>query len=410
MKLPGTSAVLISLLVCGFMTTSVSTACGQDTDPASNAVFQMGPLAFTPAISIPALGLDSNVFNESENPRKDFTANIQPEVEAWLRFGRARLGAKEQLNLLYFDKYASERAVNTISAFNADLLLLWGTPHASVSFVKTNDRADARIDTRAVNRSRPATVGIDFRLSSSTSIDVGANYNTVSFDDRATFGGTRLKTALDRNTRNYHAVLRYTVTPPTTITLSVARQEERFRFSTDQNSQSIRVVPGISLASDAVVSGKVEVGWLSFNPRGATLQSFTGVVSSVDLGYVFLGLTRFQLAINRDVMPSIDSISAYALQTGITGTVTHRVSERWDVTASATHLRLDFGRVRALPDADLSLERADTVDTYAAGIGFYFNQGLRLGLRAESITRESVLRLGRYDNLRIMSSINYTLR
>ena len=405
--LPGASAVITRLLVGGFVVSSVATVSGQGADASANAVFHMGPLAFTPTLSIPTFGLDSNVFNESTNPRKDFTANIQPEAQAWLRFGPTRLEAKEQVNLLYFNKYASERAVNTSSSLKAELLLLWGTPHASVSFVKTNDRADARIDTRAVNRSRPATVGIDFRLSSSTSIDVGADDNRISFDDKATFGATRLRTALDRNTRNYHAVLRYAVTPPTTFTVSVARQEERFRYSSEQDSESVRVVPGIALAADAVVTGKMEVGWLSFKPRGATLRPFTGIVSNVDLGYVFLGLTRFQLAVSRDVTPSIDSVTTYALQTGVTGTITHRVTERWDVNVSATHLRLDFGQVRVLSDTAASFDRADTVDTYGGGFGFYFNQGLRLGLRAESIRRASVLQAGRYDNLRILSSISY---
>jgi hypothetical protein len=396
-----------SLLACGFMLMSVAAASGQGTDPSADAVFRVGPLAFTPALSIPALGLDSNVFNDSENPRKDFMANVQPTVDAWLGFGPIRLEAKQQFNLLYFEKYASERAVNTLSSLRAELLLLWGTPYVGLSFAKTNDRADARIDTRAVNRTRPATVGIDFRLSSSTNLDLGVNDNETSFDADATFDGTPLQTALDRRSRNYRATLRYAVTPPTTFTLSVARQEERFRFSPQQDSQSLRVVPGLAFATDAVITGRVEVGWMSFKPRSGALRPFTGIVSSVDLGYVFLGLTRLQLAVNRDVTPSIDSVASYALQTGVTGTLTHRVSERWDVNISGRRQRLDFGQVRLLSETDTSVERADTVDTYSAGIGFYFTQGLRIGVRAESISRKSVLPIGRYDNLRILSSISF---
>ncbi len=396
-----------SLLAGALVLVSVAAASGQGPDPSADAVFRVGPLAFTPALSIPAVGLDSNVFNDSENARKDFTANVQPSVDAWLRFGPIRLEAKQQFNLLYFKQYASERAVNSNSGLRAELLLLWGTPYAGVSFVKTNERADARIDTRAVNRSRPATVGIDLRLSSSTNIDIGVNDNSTSFDADATFDGTPLQTALDRRTRNYRGTLRYAVTPPTTFTLSVSRQEERFRFSPQQNSESVRVVPGLAFAADAVITGRVEVGWLSFTPRSAALRPFTGVVSSVDLGYVFLGLTRLQLAVNRDVTPSIDSVASYALQTGVTGTLTHRVSERWDVNLSARRQRLDFGQVRLRSDTDEAVDRADTVDTYTAGIGFYFTQGLRLGVRAESISRKSVLPIGRYDNLRILSSISY---
>jgi hypothetical protein len=390
-----------------FVLASAATASGQGSDPAADAVVRVGPLAFTPALSIPALGLDSNVFNDSENPRKDFMANVQPAVDAWLGFGPLRLEAKQQFNLLYFHEYASERAVNTLSALRAEVELLWGTPYAGVSFVRTNDRADARIDTRAVNRTRPATAGIDFRLSSSTNLDIGLSDNKTSFDADATFDGASLQTALDRRSRNYRATLRFAVTPPTTFTLSVARQEERFRFSPQQDSQSLRVVPGLAFATDAVITGRIEVGWMSFKPRSAALRPFTGVVSNVDVGYVFLGLTRVQLAINRDVTPSIDSLSSYALQTGVTGTLTHRVSERWDVNLSARRQRLDFGQVRPRSEIDGAVDRADTIDTYSAGIGFYFTQGLRIGVRAESIRRKSVLPIGRYDNLRILSSISY---
>ena len=66
-------------------------------------------------------------------------------------------------------------------------------------------------------------------------------------------------------------------------------------------------------------------------------------------------------------------------------------------------------KYRVLAEAQ-SIDRVDTIKTFAAGIGFYFNRGLRLGLRAESINRTSALRLGRYDNLRLMSSINYSLK
>ncbi len=132
--LPGASAVIVSMLVSGFVLIPVAAARGQSPDPAADAVFQVGPLAFTPAISIPEFGLDSNVFNDFENPEKDFTANVQPEVDAWLRFGPLRLGARQQFNFIYFSEYRSESAVNTRTALTAELLLLWARPHASLSY------------------------------------------------------------------------------------------------------------------------------------------------------------------------------------------------------------------------------------------------------------------------------------
>jgi hypothetical protein len=394
------------LWVSGLTMMAASPAHGQ-TDPSANAVFQMGPLAFTPSLSVPSFGIDSNVFNESENPKSDFTSNVQPEIEAWLRIGRARLGVKEQISFLYFDKYASERAVNNSTSLRFDVLLLNITPHATVSVIKTNDRPDPTIDTRARHVSTPVTAGVDIRLSAKTNIDLGADYDRVTFDDKATFEGVRLKSELDRNTRGYHAALRFAVTPPTALILTVLREEELFRFSPGRNTTSVRVVPGISFSSDAVITGQAEVGWLSFNPRDTTIRPFKGLVVRADLGYVLLGLTRFQLLVSRDVMPAIDSLEAYFIQNSVTGTITHRISERWDVNVSGSRLHLDFGNGRVLPATVIAIDRGDLIHTYGAGVGFYFNQGLRLGVRAESVSRDSVLPIGRYDNMRIMSSVNY---
>ena len=380
----------------------------QEVDPAQNALFRVGPLALTPALSVPAAGLDSNVYNESEQPRKDFVADVQPQVDAWLRLGRLRVDGKQQFNYLYFNRYVSERALNTMSTISGEVDLLWVKPHASVGFLKAKDRPDARIDTRAVHRSHMASAGLDFRLSSSTSVDLAGSLNDTAFDRGATFGSTSLQAALDRETRRYQGTLRYNVTAPTTLTVNVTRQEERFRYTPQQDSSSLRLLPGVAFAADSIVTGDLQVGWISFKPQSATLRPFKGVVAGGSLGYVFFGVTRFQLSVLRDVTPSIDKDATYALQTGLTGTVTHRVSERWDVNASASRLRMDFGEIRPLTDTDSTIDRADRVVTYAGGIGFYFTRGLRIGVRAESVKRDSVQAINRYDNLRILSSISYT--
>lgn len=397
-----------TLLVWGLVALAPRAAAAQEVDPASTALLHVGPLALTPGLSIPSAGLESNVFNESDDPRDDFVADIQPQLDAWLRFGRLRLDGKQQFNYLYFNRYSAERALNTTSTVNGRLDLLWARPHASIGFVRAKERPDARIDTRAVHRSHPMSAGIDFPLSSTTSIDLTASINDTKFDNGATFGGTSLQTALDRKTRRYQGLLRYNVTPPTTLTVNVARQEDRFRFTPAQNSSSLRVVPGVVFAADSVISGDLQVGWMSFEPESAALRPFTGVVASGSLGYVLLGLTRFQVSVNRDVTPSIDRDATYALQTGVTGTITHRVSERWDVNASASHLRMDFGEIAPLLPSDVAVDRVDTINSYGGGIGFYFTRGLRIGIRAESIQRDSVVSANRYDNLRILSSISYT--
>lgn len=385
-------------------------AAAQGIDPADNAVVRMGPLAWTPSLSIPSLGYDTNIFNEARAPRRDFTANVQPAVDGWLRLGRVRVTVREQLNLMYFRRYASERALNNSTTLTGRVDFVWGSPHASVTFLRTKDRADARIDTRATIRSRPASAGIDFHLGRSVDVDLEATANRIAFDSRSSFGETSLSSALDRNSRGYRGTIRYAVTPPTTLSLRVARQEEEFSVPSPQDNVTLRVIPGIALSPDALITGDLQVGWLSFKPNDPAVPTSDIVIAAGNLAYVFLGVTRLQLSVNRDVVPSIETTTKYAVQSSYTGTITHRVSDRWDITATGSHLRLDFGQVASRVGSTSTESRADTVRTFGGGLGVYFSRGLRVGVRAESMTRKSALPLGNYDNVRVMCSVSYTRR
>ena len=51
----------------------------QAPDPFVSARVHIGPFAVNPSISLANVGLDTNVFNEVVDPKKDFTATITPE-------------------------------------------------------------------------------------------------------------------------------------------------------------------------------------------------------------------------------------------------------------------------------------------------------------------------------------------
>src|SRR3989442_5452601 len=73
------------------MLTVSSAAAQSGSDPASEAPMRLGPLALTPSVSLTNFGIDSNVFNEVDNPKRDFTATLSPTTEArfLLRRGKA---------------------------------------------------------------------------------------------------------------------------------------------------------------------------------------------------------------------------------------------------------------------------------------------------------------------------------
>lgn len=400
---------LLCLLAGTLAAVATAPVAAQGVDPAASAAFHAGPIAFTPSLDVPGIGVDSNVFNDAQNPKSDLTGQIQPQIQAWMRFGRARISASEQLNFVYFRSYASERAVNTNSNVRLDLLLSRGTAYVGAAFVKTNDRPGPEIDTRAQHRRNPITAGMDLRVSAKTSLDVGTDYEHVNFENGTTFGLANLKNELDRTTRAYRATLKYSITPPTALTFTVLEQDSQFQFSPDRDSHSLRIVPGVVFAPFALITGRAEVGFLRLTPRDTRIRRFNGPVAQVDLGYVLMGATRFGVQVSRDVLPSVDRVENYFVQMGVAATVTHRISERWDALVGANQQRLDYGS-NATATAAATFTGADVVRTYNAGLGFYFSRGLRLGVRGEHASRESGRPNGDYQNVRLMTSINYTFR
>ena len=73
--LPKLIAATTTCLLVGL----ASPARGQDVPtPEDAARFRFGPIRFTPVLNITNLGVDSNVFNEADDPKSDNTAVFGP--------------------------------------------------------------------------------------------------------------------------------------------------------------------------------------------------------------------------------------------------------------------------------------------------------------------------------------------
>ncbi len=55
-------------------------AQGQVSDPEQRPTLLIGPVEVRPRLVLSNVGIDSNVFHESDNPRSDFTATFSPDV------------------------------------------------------------------------------------------------------------------------------------------------------------------------------------------------------------------------------------------------------------------------------------------------------------------------------------------
>src|SRR4030095_15857150 len=74
---------------------------------------QLGPVYVEPAIRLKELGVDTNVFNQWENEKSDFTFTVTPRADVALPIARAGLvKAEVAADLVYFAQFVSERSVD----------------------------------------------------------------------------------------------------------------------------------------------------------------------------------------------------------------------------------------------------------------------------------------------------------
>src|ERR1039458_3542070 len=105
------------LLIALLSLAATSAFARQDpTDPSSQAKVRIGPLALSPAISLTNAGVDNNVFNDPNDasPKSDFTMTVEPKVDTWLHLGRSLVIGNVTEDLVYYNKYASQRSANSL--------------------------------------------------------------------------------------------------------------------------------------------------------------------------------------------------------------------------------------------------------------------------------------------------------
>lgn len=378
---------------------------GQDRpDPAATARLHFGPLAATPTIGLSNLGVDTNVFNQVADPKRDFTATVSPQVQFWIRLGKGRLSGNTRLDYVYFNHYATERAMNTHNEVRVEFPLNRLIPYVTESFVGARERPGYEIDTRSRRKENTLTLGTDVRVRTKTSIGFAAWRFNVSFNASDSFAGSYLSEVLNRTADGFRVSVRHKLTPLTTLVLDGEAQRDRFASPSvrNRNANSVRVMPGISLDRFALISGSARVGYRKYDTLGPGAPGFRGLVAATDLGYTLLGVTRFSIHTERDLAYSFDVSSPYYVQTGVTGTVTQRVSSQWDVQGTAGHFRLDYRHIGGVVAG-----RQDNLFTVGAGAGYRLGPTTRVGVNVDNYRRRSDRNAREYDGLRVGMSVTY---
>jgi hypothetical protein len=360
----------------------------------------------TPWIAVSNVGTDNNVFNESENPRRDTTAAVGPATNFWLRMGRSRLSGRVSGQYLYFKEFENQRAWNTANDLRWEIPLARITPFVVGTLSNTKDRPGYEIDSRVRRKDRSLGGGTLIRFSGKTTVAAAARRTTLEYDSGVIFNGSALAQQLDRTTDNQELQLRVRLTPLTTFVVRGEAQQDRFAFDARRDGNSVTVMPGFQLRPQALISGSAFVGLRRFNGASDALPDFTGVVANVDTAYT-VRATQFQVRVSRDLMYSYEPFQPYFALTDAGLSVIQRVTTDWDVVGRVSRQTMAYRNLAGIVGMESRVDRSWVL---GAGLGYHLGDSVRLGLDANYYRRESqALVFRNFEGLRVGASISYGL-
>jgi hypothetical protein len=371
------------------------------------ARWRFGPLAVTPKVELKNLGWDSNVFNEADDPKSDFTVTAGAPVDWWFRFGRARLHGVDYFEGVYFATYGDQRAFNQRHELTLLVLLNRMRPYVGGSYLSANDRPGYEINERVHHLDRGVNGGVVVRLTSRLDLDVSGRRTTYDYDD--TPGGASYSTTLDRRADNFGAQARYRFTPLTTLTLLADGVRERFTELPIRDNNGYRILPGVEFDPYALVSGKAQVGYRKLDILTPGMPDFSGLVGNAELAYVLRGMTRFAVGVSRELFFSYEVGRPFYVQPGFTLSVTQQVRGPWDVQARGGWYHFNYQEAD-IPGIEPLPERIDRYRTFGGGVGYRVGRDIRVGINIDSVRRDSVVPGQTYDAVRGGMAVTYVLK
>ena len=376
-----------------------------------------GPFYISPKLLLKELGFDSNVYNTVQAQEEDFTFTLTPQADIALPVARRALFlVNAGADLLYFQKNASQRAVNPAFAGRAELYLRRLTLFARGEYENTRERANYEIDLRLRHLDTSASGGVVLRLSSKTSLEGDVHRTGVEYERSAAAIISGLKQALDRHSEGYDAALRHRFTPLTSMFVKYESFDDHFPLEPERDAKSYRIMPGVEFKPKALISGRASVGYRSFTPSNPLVPPFSGPVADVSLSYTLLSSTTFGVTAGRDIAYSFEADTPYFVADSVGLSIRRALSSRFDVTLTGTRNRYTYRPPMIVPPNQVEefgdeITRVDTTDNYTAGLGYWIRRQTRIGVGGSYWTRRSnvdpIFRSHAYDRLRVGLTVDY---
>jgi hypothetical protein len=339
-------ALVLTLVVMAGLATSMAAQEPPRPVPAPHPFGQLrvGVLSFTPTLNLTNIGFDTNVFDITGTERQpaDFTATVVPGVDTRMTTPRLDARVASTVSLVYYRKFASERAVNprvdaTVEQRMNGRLALYGKG----AFGYSKGRAGFEIDSRQRSRSHAATVGArlgDRKLE----VDLHGSYSGAAYDPDARFMNVNLSETLNQTSTGAGAGLKFRLSPYTSVTTLLDATATRFEFANDRDTNSYAGAVGLEFHPRAVLAGTASLGYRVLKPLSERTPDFSGFTPRAGLTYTLRDVLTVGVGAQRDVEYSFFSDRPYFLYTLYEASVRQALFHHLDIGGSIQHTTLEY--------------------------------------------------------------------
>jgi hypothetical protein len=397
------SSALTMAILTAAIAFSPSSAFAQDEAP--RPPIAIGAFELWPAITIRSIGVDANVYNEAENPKRDFTATFVPSLQVVVKPPRTHVSVTTASDFVYFRTYTDQRHINRRFSASGEFDLTYIRPFASIDASDTEERPNAEIDERARVRDRRYAAGLRVPLGPLATFSIAARRGTNRYDEGEEFRGVELASELNSERRAIDGTFGLEITPLTTVGLAVSVEEDRFDRSPLRHSDSVRVTPTIAFAPAGYFSGSASVGWRRFDALDPEVADYSGLTAAGTVGVVISERYHLQTEFGRDVRYSYDAATPTYVWTSGRGTLRTELFGGFDVKIMGGREVMEYRDL----GGDSTAGR-DTLVNYGVGIGYNIRENVRVGVDADFLERQSADAPRRYTNNRVFGTLVWGVR
>jgi hypothetical protein len=344
------------------------------------------------------VGVDTNVLFQSEDRQRDFSVSGGPGLELVLPATRSlRFQASGLLDYLYFANTPDQRRLSGGALGGVRFDGASFVAAARYSYDRTFSRPSTQVDDRIDQTRSGARAELGFGGGARRfGISTAASATRYDIDSGQAYLGTDLRATLARDEYLAQVVLRYGLTPKTSLVLEGDQEWDRFLESPIRDADSNRGLAGFEVRSDTRLSGRALGGVRSLRLKTRDATRLLGV-ADVALVYVVSPKTRFEGRYHRDFDYSAfvtsgdtPTVTTESLGLGFVKVLVARLDLR--LSGSLNRLASEGSVALVLPDQGLVVTpRNDDYWQASADLGYTFGSRLRAGFAASYASRDSTV-------------------